>query len=269
MDGFEPNRTLMLWSENFVVPLFCPVPVQFTEVPQNITVNTSTPLVLNCNATGFPEPKIRWEKSGIHLCGTKQLKISSINTNDAGEYICIASNGVRQEKTVRAYVTVQCKSLFQHFIKRCYCCWIYDTFQPIFNSTILNGHPECSFQSPFFSLNWCNFEKKEKLCILSNCNILENECIDINMYKFYQNIPKKTTNSKSISKKKPFQIQNFPNLTQLLAKMIWSSRRDATKHGFWLWIDGQRRNQSSLIRTQLKKKFSPWAFHTTNIRISH
>ena len=248
MDGFEPNRTLMLWSENFVVPLFCPVPVQFTEVPQNITVNASTPLVLNCDATGFPEPKIRWEKSGIHLCGTKQLKISSINTNDAGEYICIASNGVRQEKTVRAYVTVQCKSLFQHFIKRCYCCWIYDTFQPI--------------------LNWCNFEKKEKLCILSNCNILENECIHINMYKFYQNIPKKTTNSKSISKKKPFQIQNFPNLTQLLAKMIWSSRRDATKHGFWLWIDGQRRNQSSLIRTQLKKKFPPWAFHTTNIRIS-
>ena len=44
------------------------------------------------------------------------------------------------------------------------------------------------------------------------------------MYNFYQNIPKKTTNSKSISKKKAFQIQNFPNLTQLLAKMIWSSR---------------------------------------------
>ena len=76
----------------------CLVPVQFTEVPQNITVI----------ATGFP--KIRWEKSGIHLCGTKQLNISSSSTNDAGEYVCIASNGVRQEKTVRAYVTVQCKS---------------------------------------------------------------------------------------------------------------------------------------------------------------
>ena len=86
------------------------VSVQFTEVPQNITVNTSTPLFLNCDATGFPEPEIRWEKSGIHLCGTKQLNISSSSTNDAGEYVCIASNGVRQEKTVRAYVTVQCKS---------------------------------------------------------------------------------------------------------------------------------------------------------------
>ena len=118
------------------------------------------------------------------------------------------------------------------------------------------------FKVPFFSLNWCNFEKKEKLCILSNCNILENECIHINMYKFYQNIPKKTTNSKSISKKKPFQIQNFPNLTQPSAKMIWSSRRDATMHGFWPWINGQSRHQSSLIRTQLKKTFPPWAFHT-------
>ena len=152
---------------------FCPVPVQFTEVPQNLTVNTSTPLVLNCDATGFPEPKIRWEKSGIHLCGTKQLKISSTNTNDAGEYICIASNGVRQEKTVRAYVIVQCKSLFQHLIERCYCCWIHDSFQPIFNSTTAKS---------FFSLNWCNFDKKEKFSILSNCNILENGCIDIYIY---------------------------------------------------------------------------------------
>ena len=103
----------------------CLVPVQFTDVPQNVTVNKSTPLFLNCDATGFPEPKIRWEKSGIHLCGTKQLNISSSNTHDSGEYVCIARNGVRQEKTVRAYVTVQCKSFFQ----------------PISSNTILNGHP--------------------------------------------------------------------------------------------------------------------------------
>ena len=90
------------------------VPVQFTEVPQNITVNMSTPLFLSCDASGFPEPKIRWEKSGIHLSHTKQLNITSSNKNDAGEYVCIASNGVGQEKTVRAYVTVQCKSLFQY-----------------------------------------------------------------------------------------------------------------------------------------------------------
>ena len=84
----------------------CLVPVQFTELPQNITVNSSTPLVLICDASGFPEPKIRWEKSGINLSETKQLNITSSNRNDAGEYVCIASNGGKQEKTVSAYVTV-------------------------------------------------------------------------------------------------------------------------------------------------------------------
>ena len=99
-----------------------PVPVHFTEVPQNITVNTSTSLFLSCDASGFPEPKIRWEKFGIKLSDTKQLIISRSNRNDAGEYVCIASNGVRQEKTVRAYVTVQCKSFFQYVIKSCHSC---------------------------------------------------------------------------------------------------------------------------------------------------
>ncbi|CAH3162659.1 unnamed protein product [Pocillopora meandrina] len=103
------------------------VPVQFTEVPQNITVNTSTPLFLNCDATGFPEPKIRWEKSGIHLCGTKQLNISSSSTNDAGEYVCIASNGVRQEKTVRAYVTVQYPPTIQNVTTSSKKSWIGQT----------------------------------------------------------------------------------------------------------------------------------------------
>ena len=86
------------------------VPVQFTEVPQNITVNTSYPLFLSCDASGFPEPQIRWEKSGITMSSTKQLNITSSSRNDAGEYVCIASNGGIQEKTVIAYVTVQCKS---------------------------------------------------------------------------------------------------------------------------------------------------------------
>ena len=107
--------TLNNVNRSFVVLLFlfsCLVPVQFTELPQNITVNSSTPLVLSCDASGFPEPKIRWEKSGINLSETKQLNITSSNRNDAGEYVCIASNGGKQEKTVSAYVTVQCEYFF-------------------------------------------------------------------------------------------------------------------------------------------------------------
>ena len=85
------------------------VPVQVTEVPQNVR--------MSCDASGFPQPKIRWEKSGINLSHNKQLNIPSSKRKDAGEYVCIASNGVRQEKTVRVYVTVQCKSFFGMSLK--------------------------------------------------------------------------------------------------------------------------------------------------------
>ena len=148
-----------------------PVPVQFTEVPQNITVNASTPLFLSCDASGFPEPKIRWEKSEIKLSDTKQLNISSSNRNNAGEYVCIASNGERQEKTVRVYVTVQCKSLFQSVIKSCHCCWIHNTVEPI------SGHPVFSgelLKSPTsFLLNRCGhlWVSDNNLFVLSStCN---------------------------------------------------------------------------------------------------
>ncbi|CAH3158925.1 unnamed protein product, partial [Pocillopora meandrina] len=109
------------------VRLYINVPVQFTEVPQNITVNASTPLFLSCDASGFPEPKIRWEKSEIKLSNTKQLNISSSNRNDAGEYVCIASNGVRQEKTVRVYVTVQYPPTIQNVTTSSKKSWIGQT----------------------------------------------------------------------------------------------------------------------------------------------
>ena len=132
------------------------VPVQFTEVPQNITVNSSTPLFLSCDASGFPEPQIRWEKSGTKLSDTKQLNITSSMRDDAGEYVCIASNGVRQENTVRAYVTVQCKSFFQYVVKKLPLQLNPWYSRTILSSTILSGHPvfsgRLSKSSIFFSL---------------------------------------------------------------------------------------------------------------------
>lgn len=99
-----------------LVPLFLPVPVQLKELPQNITVNTSTPIFLTCDASGFPAPYVRWTKSGKTLSDKKQLHISSSKKSDAGEYMCTVGNGVGQEKSARAYVTVQCKFLLQDII---------------------------------------------------------------------------------------------------------------------------------------------------------
>ncbi|XP_066024524.1 neural cell adhesion molecule 1-like isoform X8 [Pocillopora verrucosa] len=127
------------------------VPVQFTEVPQNITVNMSIPLFLSCDASGFPEPQIRWEKSGINLSRTKQLNITSSNRNDAGEYVCIAGNGWRQEKTVRAYVTVQYPPTIQNITTSSKKSW---TGQTVTLKCLSDGVP-----TP--TLSWYNPEGSE------------------------------------------------------------------------------------------------------------
>lgn len=96
------------------------VPAQFTLLPQNITVNASTRISLTCNASGFPSPYTRWEKSGKILSHMKQFSIPSSNRSDAGEYMCTVGNGFGEEKTARSYVTVQCESVLQHVINISY-----------------------------------------------------------------------------------------------------------------------------------------------------
>ena len=102
---------------NFNFLLFFIVPVQFTVLPLNVTVNETNPMSLSCDASGFPLPSIKWTKSGQNLSHKKQLNISSSDKSDAGEYMCTASNGVGQAKTAKAYVSVQCESKFHNVIK--------------------------------------------------------------------------------------------------------------------------------------------------------
>ena len=97
--------------------LLCLVPVQFTILPQNLTVNETNPIVLRCDASGFPEPSFTWTKDGPVLSQLKKLKIQGSNRSNAGMYVCTASNGVRQDKTAKAYVTVQCKFVSHHIIE--------------------------------------------------------------------------------------------------------------------------------------------------------
>ena len=97
--------------------LFCLVPVQFTASPQNLTVNETNPIVVSCDASGFPEPSFTWRKDGQLLSQPKKLSIPKSDRGDAGMYECTASNGVGQDKTAEAYVTVQCKSTCLHVIE--------------------------------------------------------------------------------------------------------------------------------------------------------
>jgi len=92
-------------------------PIQFTTLPQNVTVNETDPIVVSCDVSGFPEPSFKWEKDRQSLSQSKQLSIQTSNRSDTGMYVCTASNGIGQDKTAQAYVTVQCKSTFHHVIK--------------------------------------------------------------------------------------------------------------------------------------------------------
>ena len=88
--------------------------MQFTTLPKNLTVNETNSILLNCDASGFPEPSFTWTKNGMILSVSKQLNIQRSYRNNTGMYECMASNGVEQDKTAKSFVTVQCKSTSHH-----------------------------------------------------------------------------------------------------------------------------------------------------------
>ena len=66
----------------------------------------------------FPNLLSNGKKDGQILSQSKQLSIQTSDRSNTGMYVCTASNGVGQDKTAQAYVTVQCKSTsHDHVIK--------------------------------------------------------------------------------------------------------------------------------------------------------
>ncbi|KAG4079367.1 hypothetical protein HA402_008059 [Bradysia odoriphaga] len=81
-------------------------PPRFSVTPEDIVyVNLGDSIILNCQADGTPTPEILWYKDanpvdpsstvGIFNDGT-ELRISSIRSEDIGDYTCIARNGEGQ-----------------------------------------------------------------------------------------------------------------------------------------------------------------------------
>lgn len=89
--------------------VFYLVPTQFTVFPQSVQVNETNPIVLSCDASGFPEPSFVWMKDGRIVSKLKQLNIQRSERSYSGIYVCTASNGVGEDQMAKAYVTVQCK----------------------------------------------------------------------------------------------------------------------------------------------------------------
>ena len=91
----------------------------FVLVPVSITSPSSpvrsviegghVPLV--CVATGHPSPRVTWTKDGRTVGVNGDATIVKTTRGDAGEYICMANNGVGESKTVTVTVEITCKLL--------------------------------------------------------------------------------------------------------------------------------------------------------------
>ena len=66
---------------------------------------------MSCTATGSPTPELAWirEKTGEVLSYSKIFQITGISRNEAGNYVCLAWNGIGKNNSKSCLVVVQCK----------------------------------------------------------------------------------------------------------------------------------------------------------------
>ena len=63
------------------------------DVGTNVTTVTGNGLLLRCNASGIPAPRIDWRKDGLlRKSGSADYIIPSLAMEDSGLYTCSASN---------------------------------------------------------------------------------------------------------------------------------------------------------------------------------
>nr|XP_039264923.1 roundabout homolog 2-like isoform X2 [Styela clava] len=107
--------------ESLVVLLTVLQPPQFTVTPEDVEVKEGQDVELACQVEkpeGETKPRIRWTKadgivsgSRFELLGNGNLRITDIQAEDEGKYICNAGNQ-RTSKSVSATVTVHTKPEF-------------------------------------------------------------------------------------------------------------------------------------------------------------
>ena len=85
----------------------------WTKEPSNFEAIIGQKVILDCQASGFPEPQIRWKKINkvlkteieskfntiisnhhVYILENGSLFINEIEKSDEGKYMCLATNGV-------------------------------------------------------------------------------------------------------------------------------------------------------------------------------
>ncbi|XP_057410004.1 immunoglobulin superfamily DCC subclass member 3-like [Balaenoptera acutorostrata] len=84
--------------------------------PQNLTLTVHQTAVLECIATGHPQPLVSWSHldgrsigvEGIQVLGTGNLMISNVSVQHSGIYVCAANRlGTRVRRTAQGVLLVQ------------------------------------------------------------------------------------------------------------------------------------------------------------------
>jgi len=95
-------------------------PGAITSSSSNTVAVEGSSITLYCNATGNPTPKITWTKHGNNtvLNAGESFTVNNITRQQAGDYTCIAKNGIGSEDNATITVTVHCKLWLVHVIPR-------------------------------------------------------------------------------------------------------------------------------------------------------
>ena len=94
----------------FLVP---PKITEFQKREDELNLNSVKNHTLKCNASGDPHPNITWTKAGVPAsqfnASGSVLHLVDVKKEDAGSYLCTASNGFGEDATAIGLVNIRCK----------------------------------------------------------------------------------------------------------------------------------------------------------------
>ena len=128
LHGF--NCTILYSSIS--IHLFISEAVSFIVQPEAVPASVGQTVILECEATGVPKPSYLWFKGRDPLPTqtTCRLSIEKVTPEDAGMYICRASNEVNIEFSCWAEIKVNQPKVLRPgtrkymYMYMCMCMWL-------------------------------------------------------------------------------------------------------------------------------------------------
>lgn len=75
-----------------------PVPPTITVPPMDVAVREGLSAEFTCSARGIPSPEITWFHGDAQVGVGMSLIVDNANTNDQGDYVCLASNSAGETR---------------------------------------------------------------------------------------------------------------------------------------------------------------------------